>query len=587
MPDRGANRSSGSTGRAEGSIPGTLFGGLADRIPLRLKRRLLRAIWGQRALPNWAAILGDCSRWSALREAAKAGPRVLIGTSTGGHQYITPIEGMLGVALTLRGADVHYLLCDRFLPACLQAMSMDYSDVGEFARKGPRSLLCGHCYGAGKASYDPIGLPVHDYSSLVSREERQSAAEVSESIDLERIADYRLNGLAVGEHALAGTLRFFAVGDLRTEPYGNVVLRRYLHASLLTTYAAQSLVQLHNYSVAVFHHGIYVPQGLIGEVCRQSGTRVVNWVPAYRKKCFTFSHGDTYHHTLMTEPTSEWEEMSWNAWTEAKTLEYLKSRWQGTGDWIHFLDRPEEDVQSIARELAIDFSKPTIGMLTNVLWDAQLHYPANAFPSMLDWLLQTIEYFRHREDLQLLLRVHPAEIRGSVPSRQPVAEEIKKAFPTLPPNVFVVPPESPISTYAAMLQCDSVLIYGTKTGVELSSLGIPVIVAGEAWIRNKGITLDANSSGEYFGILDTLPLRRRLDDVAKLRARMYAFHFFFRRMVPLSFVEPRSGWWPYRLSLKGIDDLMPGRDPGLDVICEGILSGSPFIYPAELIAPAG
>lgn len=581
MPDRGAHRSSGSPDGAGRSIPGLLFSGLAARVPPRLKRRLLRAFWSHRPFPDWVAIIGDRPRWNRLREAAKAGPRVLIATGTGGHQYVTPIEGMLAVALTLRGADVHFLLCDRFLPACLQAMSMEYPDVGAFAREGPQSLLCGHCYTAGKSSYDRIGLTVHNYSSWVSREERASADELSKSIGLGRIGEFRLDGIAVGEHALAGALRFFAVGDLQHEPHGEAVLRRYLHASLLTAYAARSLMRLHEYDVAVFHHGIYVPQGLVGEVCRQQGARVVNWVPSYRKKCFTFSHGDTYHHTLMTEPTSEWEDMPWGPATEAVTLEYLKSRWQGTNDWIHFLYRPETDVHSIARELGIDFSRPTIGMLTNVLWDAQLHYPANAFPDMLDWLLQTIQYFRGREDLQLLVRVHPAEIRGSVPSRQPVVAEIKKAFQVLPPNVFIIPPESAISTYAAMVQCDSVLIYGTKTGVELASQGIPVVVAGEAWIRNKGITIDAKSSDEYFRILDTLPLRRRMDEAGRLRARKYAFHFFFRRMIPLSFVEPQKGWWPYRLSLSGLDDLMPGRDPGLDVICEAVLTGSPFVYPAE------
>jgi hypothetical protein len=27
--------------------------------------------------------------------------------------------------------------------------------------------------------------------------------------------------------------------------------------------------------------------------------------------------------------------------------------------------------------------------------------------------------------------------------------------------------------------------------------------------------------------------------------------------------------------------LLPGRDPGLDVLSDGILNGAPFIYPAE------
>jgi hypothetical protein len=32
-----------------------------------------------------------------------------------------------------------------------------------------------------------------------------------------------------------------------------------------------------------------------------------------------------------------------------------------------------------------------------------------------------------------------------------------------------------------------------------------------------------------------------------------------------------------------LEDLLPGVNPGLDLICEGILTGSPFIYPAETL----
>jgi len=220
-------------------------------------------------------------------------------------------------------------------------------------------------------------------------------------------------------------------------------------------------------------------------------------------------------------------------------------------------------------------------MLSNVIWDAQLHYRANAFPSMLDWVLETIRYFATRPDLQLLLRVHPAEIRGTARSRQPLVDEIAAAFPTLPPNVFVIPPESQVSTYAAMAVANAVIIYGTKTGVELTSLGIPTIVPGEAWIRNKGLTLDATSPAEYFGILDGLPLAGRMPHEQVTRARKYAYHFFFRRMIPLPSLPASGGWPPFKVGIASLDDLLPGRQPGLDVICDGILSGTPFIYPAE------
>jgi len=266
---------------------------------------------------------------------------------------------------------------------------------------------------------------------------------------------------------------------------------------------------------------------------------------------------------------------------EADIMAYLKSRWRGTNDWIWFHDQPEENLEHIARETGADFSRPVIGMLTNVMWDAQLHYPANAFPDMLDWVIKTIDYFAKRPELQLLIRVHPEEIRGALLSRQLIADENKEAFPLLPKNVFVIPPGSQVSTYAAMQACNAVIIYGTKTGVELSSMGIPVIVAGEAWIRNKGVTMDASSAEDYFKLLDRLPLESRLNEATVERARKYAYHFFFRRMIPLEFMEPASGHSPYRLEIGNLSDLMPGRSRGLDIICNGILRGTDFIYPAE------
>jgi hypothetical protein len=183
--------------------------------------------------------------------------------------------------------------------------------------------------------------------------------------------------------------------------------------------------------------------------------------------------------------------------------------------------------------------------------------------------------------LQLLIRVHPAEVRGTLPSRQPLVAELRRAYPTLPSNVFIIPPGSQVSTYAAMLQCDSAIIFGTKTGVELTSMGIPVIVAGEAWIRNKGVTLDATSVADYFRILDQLPLGCRMDAAQVDRSRRYAYHWFFRRMIPVEFTEPASGDPPFRIQVERLAQLAPGRSPGLDTICEGILHGHEFAFPAE------
>jgi hypothetical protein len=113
-------------------------------------------------------------------------------------------------------------------------------------------------------------------------------------------------------------------------------------------------------------------------------------------------------------------------------------------------------------------------------------------------------------------------------------------------------------------------------------MSIPVIVAGEAWIRNKGLTLDASSMQEYFEILGRLPLGYRMDEASTQRARKYAYHFFFRRMIPFPFLQPApEAWPPYLIAIKKLDELLPGNCRGLDVICDGVLSVAPFIYPEE------
>jgi hypothetical protein len=130
-----------------------------------------------------------------------------------------------------------------------------------------------------------------------------------------------------------------------------------------------------------------------------------------------------------------------------------------------------------------------------------------------------------------------------------------------------------------------VIIFGTRPG-SIGQPGIPVIVAGEAWIRNKGLTTDAASADDYFRILATLPLRARMPEPVVRRARKYAYHFFFRRMIPIDQVEPTGGQPQFRLALGTVDDLLPGRSAGLDVICDGILRGTPFVYPAERLGGA-
>jgi hypothetical protein len=541
----------------------------------RLVRRWYHARY--EAYPDWTTPLGaGAELWQSARAAAQGGPKVLMASSIGAYAHAVTLESALAAALTFRGAEVHALLCDGAMTACAECEASLYPDVASFVQRGPARDLCRDCRWPAEQVYAKLGIRVHRYSEWLTPDDRAEARRIAGSLPFDRIETFTLDGLRIGEHAHAGALRFFASGSL-DEPQAEAVLRRYLEAALLTAYATRRLLRALGFSSLVLTHGIYVPWGIVAEVARQEQVRVSTWNVAYRKRRFIFSHHDTYHHTLLTEPRDAWEGLELSTTQERSLMQYLSSRREGLFDWIVFHRPSKQDPQQIARQAGIDPSRPVVGLLTNVSWDAQLHYPANAFPNMLEWLVQTCEYFATRPDLQLLIRVHPAEISGFPPSRQPILAELRKRIPRLAPNIIVVPPESGLSTYGLMSLCNAAIIYGTKMGVELTSVGLPVIVAGEAWIRNKGLTHDASSPQEYFRILQQLPFAGRLRPDQLARARRYAYHFFFNRMIPLPFIDPKAGFPIYRLKLNRLQELLPGASQGLDTICEGILGGTPFL----------
>lgn len=533
--------------------------------------------------PQWPQILSkEWKKWLHIVEKAQYGPPVLLATGIGGNIPVAIHDSLLAVALTLRGASVHVLLCDSALPACEQVTSHFMQNIEAFAHEGVPASSCAYCSTRAEIMFREMGIALHSYTDHIYDDDRAWADSLSREVPLHEIDSFTWEGIPIGEHAVAGTLRFFARGTLEEGAIPELILRQYVKAALLSAIVARRSLKESKYESAAFHHGIYVPQGILGEVARQEQVRVVNHAYSHRAGCFVYSHGETYHHSQVSEPTSNWENMPWNEKMESELLTYLTDRQAGKRSWHYYYDDFQKDMAEISQQLGVDFSRPTVVMLTNVMWDAQIHFRTNIFANMLEWVLETVRYFISRPELQLIVRAHPAELRGTLPSRQPIIEEIKKAFPNLSKNVFLVAPESPISSYAIATHSNATLIYGTNTGVELAALGALIIVAGEASIRNKGIAIEPLSVSEYFDLLDRLPFANPMTPETLTRARMFAYHFFFRRMIPLPGIEILDAQWPpFRISVKKLDELMPGRNLGLDTVCEGILNGKEFIFPAE------
>ena len=502
----------------------------------------------------------------------------LIATSLGMYQHGTAFDSFIGKLLQEDGQDFRILLCDGQLPAC-QMSKLSRTTSKELAIQG-QNTLCKKCTRRGQKSISDfdkdLSKNIFYYSDFLSSEDLSDIHEKCSKLNSLELQKLKYDRAPVGEHGYASALRFFARGDLEGEEYGEEILRKYVEGACVSYKAFSNIFKTGHYHSTIVHHGIYTPQGLCVYAAKQHGVDVVTWIKSYREQTFLFSHNDTYHHTMLEEPETEWSEFELNRNARKRVQEYIASRRDGERDWISFNKSP---IKPATKE----FDDIECLLLTSVLWDAQVHYKANLFEGILDWTLKTIEFWiKENKKGTLCIRVHPAEVTGYIQSRQKVSEEIHAKFPNLPDNIRIIPAEDTTSTYDLIERCQYVSAYSTKTAIEAAMMGKPVVVCGDAWVRNKGISIDPKSEEHYFRILSNPSQNLQLQKSQQLNALKYAYHFFMRRMLDIDcFSQDRKGQLVFEV--KKFAKQSEKLQNSLDVIRNGLYSKSPFSMKAELL----
>ena len=208
-------------------------------------------------------------------------------------------------------------------------------------------------------------------------------------------------------------------------------------------------------------------------------------------------------------------------------MEYLKSRVSGSQDWIHFNRNP---VSKISQHKKKEF----FVCYTSVDWDAALHFPSSIFSSQFEFINLLVSIFKKFNFYDLIIRIHPAEVTGFHPAKKSLNKYLNTL--DLPENIKIIRPEAKLSSYEIAKGCLASIVYNTKLSIELAAFGIPVIVAGDAWIRGKGFSYDVNSSKDLEKYI-LLGKKLRITDKQISLAIHYAYYFFFQRCIDTNEIE--------------------------------------------------
>ena len=166
-----------------------------------------------------------------------------MATSVGAHMAANTLDSTLAVALTLRGAEVHGLMCDGALPACLACEMTWWPDQEHFIAHGPQRTLCGPCFRPASSMWSDLGLTLQLIGNHVSEEERAAAWQLANETTEADLDSLEYLGVRVGMHARSGALRYLAIGEFEHEPNALPVRRRFLAAALIATTALDRLLR--------------------------------------------------------------------------------------------------------------------------------------------------------------------------------------------------------------------------------------------------------------------------------------------------------------------------------------------------------
>lgn len=558
----------------------------------RLRVRL-REAWGvSRQLAHRLHVRApfEPEEFDDLRRLARTAPglpaggdTVLILSFRGWSTHVV-IESTIGHAVMQRGARPVFAYCGGRLPIC---------DVvpAPFAPPMPCHSCSGYAQDAlTSAGFHPIRVTdLIDLPVLTSR----ARAQLRGISTVAECAAFEFRGLALGEFVRTSVAGFVSRGSLADDdPLTLRSYRDFLVSGMVLVDAFDRLLTKVQPNHVLVLNGAFFAERILAELADRRGARVVRYEKGFMTDSVLVSrwysdrddldYGEAAWREAVERPFGESE--------RAEVDEYLRER-RGPGRAFDVFSTTADEQRDARAMLHLAPGRLAVGVFTNILWDSGTQDKDRVYPSMAEWMVRVVSWAVAHPDIDVVVRIHPAEVRMlNHPSREPMLEHIQRNFAVLPPNLVVVPPESPLSSYALFRFVDVGLVYTSTVGLELACTGTPTVTAANAHYSGKGFTYDPDTPEEYWATVDDLlanpPDAEQRERSSEL-ARRYAHLFFFRFHQHLTSIH-EPGRSRVRVTVNSAAELAPGRDQALDRIVSAVLGrkGTPE-GDGAVITPAG
>jgi len=221
-----------------------------------------------------------------------------------------------------------------------------------------------------------------------------------------------------------------------------------------------------------------------------------------------------------------------------------------TSSWAWSLQQaPDQTTAEALADIGLQPGEPFALVCTNVPYDAGYDKLTRFFPSMHEWLVQTVRTLLERTDLRVVVRAHPGEA-AHYGGKERSEINLERAGLLGHQRLLVITGEQKTNTYGLMESCRFGAVFSSTTGLEMAMLGKAVAIGADVYYRARGFTSDAESGSEYADLLVELARSApALSEAQRADAALFHFILHFVMQWPFPYDKPSAiaAWPPDRL----------------------------------------
>jgi len=413
-------------------------------------------------------------------------------------------EGVVAESLMKSKHDIVYITCGGALNSACICLGM--KGVGPDSPDAKRAEVCGQCSSRAHLIQKEMKLPGYSLSSASLPEDDEKVKAVLASVSPSNFSEFALEGIPIGKITAYEILIQYKKmnADLSEKEWQQYYSK--LKSAVKAFYILKRIFDKEKPDYAISYNSLYSVNAVFTELARMRGAApyFMHAGGNLSDRLSTLSIGRDSALVYIKEILKRWPMVQNLPCNEGLLTE-------ATGHFLELLRGRNVFAYSAPKsKTSIDVRKmfgviPQQKVLVATMSSYDETFAAEfvgacpkvegiLFKTQLEWVQALVKWVQDKPEYFLIIRVHPRDFpnkRDRSSSKQ--ASVLRSLFVDLPKNVKVNWPEDGLSLYDLACETDVFLNAWSSVGVEMSLLGLPVVIYSKEEI---GYPSDLNYLGE-------------------------------------------------------------------------------------------